>query len=232
MGKLIKIACVALLMLTGSANGQEGTYGIGGFFNLYVPLFNFRDMYGNGTKYGATIHYTYHKRKSVEVEFHHASFNDGSLETRRFRFSDGKDYISPQAESKMTFNSVSANWLFALKAEGFGQGVTPYLTFGTGLYDYSSKVSGLIYAAQIPTGPNAPPNTSLLQEPINDTRTSFSTNFGGGLQFGLGGKAALDLRVRYNIVMGELRPFLVWDVEKTFPFNLIDLGVGIKFNIN
>ena len=108
----------------------------------------------------------------------------------------------------------------------------PYLTLGAGLYDYSSKVSGLIFPGQVPSGSGAPPDPTVIQEPINDTRTSFSANFGGGVQFGLGDKAALDLRVRYNVVMGELRPFLVWGVEKTFPFNLIDIGVGFKFNLN
>lgn len=232
MRKVLWLFCVAALLPNTQVAAQEGSFGAGGFFDFYIPLFNFRDMYGNGTKFGGTLHYTYHKRKMVEVEFHHARFTDGSLETRTFQFSDGNDYVSPQAESKMTFNSVSANWLFAFKEAGFSQGTTTYLTFGAGLFDYSSKVSGLIYAAQVPTGPNAPPDPTLLQEPINDTRTSFSANFGGGLMFGLGNKAAIDLRVRYNLVMGELRPFLVWGVEKTFPFNLVDVGVGIKFNLN
>lgn len=232
MRKILIILCVAALLPNAQATAQEGAFGAGGFFNLYIPLFNFKDMYDTGTKFGGSVHYIYHKRKMAEVEFHHARFKDGSLQTRTFAFSDGKDYVSPQAESKMTFNSISANWLFALNEEGFGEGAAPYLTFGAGLYDYSNKVSGLIFAAQVPAGPGAPPDQSKLQEPITDTRTAFSTNLGGGVQIGLGNKAALDLRVRYNIVMGELRPFLVWGVEKTFPFNLIDVGVGIKFNLN
>ena len=44
----------------------------------------------------------------------------------------------------------------------------------------------------------------------------------------LSDKAALDVRVRNNLVMGELRPFELWGVKKTFPFNLIDVGVGLK----
>ena len=154
----------------------------------------------------AQAHYIYHKRKMAEVEFHHARFNNGSLETRTFSFSDGKEYTSPQAEANMTINSINANWLFALREQGFGQGTTLYLTFGAGLHDYSSKVSGLIFAGQTPSGAGAPPDPTILLEPINDTRTAFSASFGGGVQIGMGDKAALDVRVRYNIVMGELRP--------------------------
>ena len=232
MKKLLLILCVAALLPNAQATAGEGAFGAGGFFDFYIPLFNFKDMYDSGTKFGGTAHYIYHKRKMVEVELHHARFNDGSLETRTFSFSDGKEYTSPQAEANMTINSINANWLFALREQGFGQGATLYLTFGAGLHDYASKVSGLIFAGQTPSGAGAPPDQNILLEPINDTRTAFSASFGGGVQIGLGDKAALDVRARYNIVMGELRPFLVWGIEKTYPFNLIDIGAGIKFNLN
>ncbi|MDE2799340.1 MAG: outer membrane beta-barrel protein [Gemmatimonadota bacterium] len=232
MKNVFSILCIVVLLPNAQATAREGAFGAGGFFDFYIPVFNFKDMYDSGTKFGGTAHYIYHKRKMVEVEFHHARFNNGSLETRTFSFSDGKEYTSPQAEANMTINSINANWLFALREQGFGQGTTLYLTFGAGLHDYSSKVSGLIFAGQTPSGAGAPPDPTILLEPINDTRTAFSASFGGGVQIGMGDKAALDLRARYNIVMGELRPFLVWGIEKTYPFNLIDIGAGIKFNLN
>ncbi len=232
MKNVFSILCIVVLLPNAQATAREGAFGAGGFFDLYIPVFNFKDMYDSGTKFGGTAHYIYHKRKMVEVEFHHARFNNGSLETRTFGFSDGKDYTSPQAKASMTINSINANWLFALREQGFGQGTTLYLTFGAGLHDYSSKVSGLIFPGQIPSGAGAPPDPTILLEPIDDTRTAFSASFGGGVQIGMGDKAALDVRLRYNIVMGELRPFLIWGIEKTYPFNLIDIGAGIKFNLN
>lgn len=233
MRKILWIVCVAAMLPGTQAAAQEGTFGAGGFFEFYIPLFNFRDMYGNGAKYGGTVHYAYADRQIAEVEYHHARFKDGSLERRTFTFSgDGNDYVSPQARARMTFNSIHVNWLFAIKEQGFGQGAVPYITFGTGLHHYSSKVSGLVYAAQTPSGASASPDLTQLQEPVADTRTAYSASFGGGLMFGLGEKAAIDVRTRYNIVFGELRPFLAWGIEKTFPFNLIDVGVGLKFNLN
>ncbi len=232
MKNVFSILCIVVLLPNAQATAREGAFGAGGFFDFYIPVFNFKDMYDSGTKFGGTAHYIYHKRKMVEVEFHHARFNNGSLETRTFSFSDGKDYTSPQAKASMTINSINANWLFALREQGFGQGTTFYLTFGAGLHDYSSKVSGLIFPGQIPSGAGAPPDPTILLEPIDDTRTAFSASFGGGVQIGMGDKAALDVRLRYNIVMGELRPFLIWGIEKTYPINLIDIGAGIKFNLN
>lgn len=85
MKKLLLILCVAALLPNAQATAGEGAFGAGGFFDFYIPLFNFKDMYDSGTKLGGTAHYIYHERKMVEVEFHHARFNDGSLETRTFR---------------------------------------------------------------------------------------------------------------------------------------------------
>ena len=157
MKNVFSILCIVVLLPNAQATAREGAFGAGGFFDFYIPVFNFKDMYDSGTKFGGTAHYIYHKRKMVEVEFHHARFNNGSLETRTFSFSDGKDYTSPQAKTSMTINSINANWLFALREQGFGQGTTLYLTFGAGLHDYSSKVSGLIFAGQTPSGAGAPP---------------------------------------------------------------------------
>jgi opacity protein-like surface antigen len=231
--RLVWLGCivVGLLCTAGSSPAQETTFGVGGFFDFYAPLFNFRDMYSNGLKAGGSVHFRFSEDRIAEVEFHHARFSDGSLQERTFPFSDGNNHLSPRAKADMTFNSVSVNWLFAVSDNGFGQGATPYLTFGTGLYDYESKVSGLIFPGQLPSGPTAAPDPTIIMEPINDSRTSFSASFGGGVLIGVTEKAAIDLRVRYNVVMGELRPFLVWDVEKTYPFNLIDVGIGLKFNL-
>ena len=77
----------------------------------------------------------------------------------------------------------------------------------------------------------SPPDPTILMEPITDTRTALSFNAGTGVQFAIGEKASLDLRLRYNLVLGELRPFLAWDIEKTFPFHLLDIGVGFKVSM-
>ena len=222
MRKGIWSLCIAVLIGAAApeASGQEAPskWRLGGFANLYVPISNFRQMYAEGAKFGGSIEYAFDNRRRVEIEYHHARFSDGKMESRDLLVGS---LTSPNAKSDMTFNGLAANWLFAIHEEGFGQNASPYLTVGVGYYDYSSKVSGLVF----------PEDTSLEIEPSNDTRTAASANFGGGVQIALGSKVALDLRARYNLVVGELRPFLAWGVEHTFPFSLIDIGAGLKISL-
>ncbi|MXZ09442.1 MAG: outer membrane beta-barrel protein [Gemmatimonadetes bacterium] len=204
--------------------GHRGGFGV--FAELYSPLFNFRDMYTEGFKLGAAAHFVTSPTRIVEVEYYYSKFAGGSLEERTFRFKDGRDYTSPQAKSDMTFNSLVVNWLFALKDKKFeGEGSVPYLTVGAGFHNYHSKVSGLIFPEQ----GGATLDQTLLLEAIDDTRTALGVSGGAGMQIFLGPKAALDLRVSYNVIVEELRPFLNWGVKKTHPFHLFDIGAGVKF---
>ena len=208
------------------AQGGDRRGGFGVFADYYVPLFNFRETYTETFKLGIAGHCVTSPSRIVEVEYHYSKFTEGSLEQKTFQFKDGVDYGSPEAQADMTFNSAVVNWLFSLKEEGFsGEGGVPYLTIGAGFHDYHSKVSGLIFPEQ----GGATLDTSLLLEDIDDTRTALGVNFGGGVQIFLSPRAALDLRARYNVIVGELRPFLNWGVHKAYPFHLFDVGVGVKF---
>ena len=223
-GVALWILLLALSPATFAGAQEEGRRG--GFANLYSPLFNFRDMYSEGFKVGGVAYFLTSPARIVEVEYHYSKFSGGSLKDRTFRFKDGVDYKSPQAQSDMTFNSLVVNWLFALKKGGFsGQENAAYVTVGAGFHDYHSKVSGLIFPEQ----GGATLDKTLELEAIDDTRTALGVNGGVGVQIFFSPKAALDLRVRYNVIIGELRPFLNWGVKKTHPFHLFDIGAGLKF---
>jgi hypothetical protein len=48
--------------------------------------------------------------------------------------------------------------------------------------------------------------------------------------FSLGQSVALDLRARYHVVIGELRPMSAWGFDKTtMPLQFIEVGAGLKF---
>lgn len=132
--KIIGIMFLATSMSAspGKTADLTGNWGGGVFGSLYSPFFKFRDMYKETVKFGGSVHYVFSPRKLMELEFHYAKFSDGSLENRTFTYSDGKDYVSPNAKSDMAFKSVAVNWLISLKSKGFGQGGVPYVTFGTG----------------------------------------------------------------------------------------------------
>ena len=91
--------------------------------------------------------------------------------------------------------------------------------FGTGFYEYVPYVRGLKY----------PPDPTTELQPTREKKRALAIVTGVGVLIGLGPKAGLDIRARYNFVLGELRPYYSWGIDKAYPFHLIDLGAGIKF---
>jgi hypothetical protein len=221
------LVSLCFLLLAPAAPAQEQRWGLGGFGSLQVPIFGFRDRFGEMGKVGATLIYTYSSQKVFELEYHYAKAGSGQLEDRGFFWAIDKQlHPSPNAKSDITFNNFLINTLFFLwkEVDLSSPGARPYLALGAGFYNYSSKVSGLIFPEQVAA--TLDPNFQL--EPTEDTRTALGVNFGIGVQYFFSDKVALDIRGRYNLIMGELRPFELWGVKKTFPFNLIDIGMGLK----
>ena len=50
-----------------------------------------------------------------------------------------------------------------------------------------------------------------------------------GAEGSLGTNFGLDVRVRYNLIFGEVNPLTAWDLHKSFPISTIDAGVSIKY---
>jgi len=65
--------------------------------------------------------------------------------------------------------------------------------------------------------------------PAQDTQTALSANLGFGMEAFITSSVALDVRARYNFIIGELRPFEDWKLQKVFPLQLFDLSAGLKF---
>ncbi len=223
------VGLVALLVMASawSAGAQSvvGRWGVGAFANYNVPTFGFRDWYNNANKFGMTLSYVPATNVTVEVELHRTNFDKGSLETRTFTWTDGKDYVSPNASSDMSFNSFLVNGLVrvgqhgeAFKASGF----TPYIAVGGGFYRYKNQVSGLLWPGQ---------KNALTQEleSFTDQRYALGFNAGLGVEAFVIDNVAVDLRGRYNFVIGQLRPLEDWGLSETFPLQLLDIGAGIKF---
>ena len=174
-------------------------------------------------KGGLTLTYTASSKISVEVEYHYSKFNDGSLETTPFTWPvDSRNYVSANAVHEMQINSFLLNTLihFQDRTEGF----SPYFAVGTGFYAYRTKVENLIYPGQAV----APLNESLLLPDQADVRTALGLNVGLGGSLPIGTQMALDVRARYNVIFGYLRPHLAWGISQTSFFQMADLGVGLK----
>ena len=216
---------LAFSVSTWPAVAQEGSWGVGAFANYNVPVFGLGEWYENDSKFGLNAAYVPASNVTVELEFHHGHFNDGSLLTRKFTWTDGNDYASPNAASEMVMNSLLVNALVRLRQLGqpfAASSFSPYVAVGGGFYRYNNEVSGLLWPGQ--TG-----DLKLELEPFTDQRYALGVNAGLGVEAFVIDNVAVDLRARYNMMIGDLRGLEDWELSETFPLQMLDFGAGVKF---
>jgi opacity protein-like surface antigen len=228
--KLLCLIGVLALLLASDVQAQEGKWGLGGFVNYNVPLKNLRDRYDNSVKYGSTLSYVSSQAVTVEIEYHYSKFDDGKLAAQSFVYPvDGNTYTSPNAKSELTFNSLAVNALVFVGEDNQshvfkGKDYRYYLAVGGGFYRYKAVNENFVFPGQTTN----PINMSLVMEPQIDERTTLAGNVGVGLEAFVTDNLSLDVRGRYNFVIGELRPMLFYGRDRTRPLQLFDLGVGLK----
>jgi len=223
--RVLGLMTLVVIVSAWPANAQEGSWGVGAFANYNVPTFGFGDWYGNETKFGLTAAYVATSKVTVEVEFHRGSFSNGALESMPFTWTDGKEHTSPNAKSDLTLNSFLINGLVRLSQRGepFEAGsFAPYVAVGGGFYRYKNDVSGLLWPGQ--TG-------ELVEElePFTDQRFSLGFNAGVGVEAFVVDNVSVDIRGRYNMMIGTFRPMEDWGLKETFPLQMLDIGAGFKF---
>ena len=231
-GMLVCMAAALLLLSAGSVygGGVAGSWGLGTFLDYNRSIFKLKDWYETGRgQAGVVFTYVMSPRTSVEMEFHRSIFENGALEDRAFTWPiDGRDYKSPNALSEMRISSFLVN---AVVRRGGGgilakEKYSTYVTVGAGFYDYKTDVSGLIFPGQR----EAPLDKELVIEPFSDSRTALGANVGLGVEAFVFDNISLDVRARYNLLLGELRPMEAWGLEgQTFPMQFLNARGGIRF---
>ena len=231
-GMLACIAAAMLLLTAGTVygGGVAGSWGLGTFLDYNRSIFKLKDWYETGRgEVGVVFTYVMSQRTSVEMEFHRSKFDNGALEGRPFTWPiDGRDYKSPNAVSEMRISSFLVNAVVRRGNRGIlaKESYSTYVTVGAGFYDYKTDVSGLIYPGQR----EAPINKELVIEPFSDSRTALGANVGVGVEAFVFDNISLDVRARYNLLLGELRPMEAWDLDgQTFPMQFLNARGGIRF---
>jgi opacity protein-like surface antigen len=212
------------------AEGASGRYGIGLFVDYLVPASAFNTWHKPAPEFGANLSYALGSAKgmALEFEYHYARFKHGRIEKKSFIWGvDKKAYQSPSAQNRMTVNSGLINTLiyFGPKRSGSSGKASPYLAIGTGFYNYVNRTENLIYPGQ----KKEPLDTRQVLEPAEDNSTAFGVSLGFGVEMMMGPKAALDLRGRYHTVFGHLNPMEAWGVKETFPIQIGDVRVAMRF---
>jgi opacity protein-like surface antigen len=215
---------------------------VGGFLGYNKPMFKLGDRFkSDANKFGFNISYVPSAKATIEVEYHRAKFDHGALETQTFFWGPTKqNYVSPNANYTMKFNSLLMNGLIFLRKNRSmaAHSFSPYIAVGAGFYDYNALSTNVLYPSQTEAealraggGKDAQGRQipAVVMSPAQDTQTALSATLGFGLESFVSSSMALDIRARYNFVIGELRPFEDWKLQKVFPLQLIDVSAGLKF---
>ncbi|OGG54541.1 MAG: hypothetical protein A3F84_19270 [Candidatus Handelsmanbacteria bacterium RIFCSPLOWO2_12_FULL_64_10] len=207
--------------------GEGGhRFGAGVSFDRSIPILKLGDRYPASQQYGVVFDHRLSAKTTMELEYHHATLNDGKIERRSFVWPiDKQKYLSPDARSQMKLNSFLINALIRLGSQPSGSGLQlrPYVAFGAGFYSYRDRISGLIYPGQ----KVKPLNPGVLIEPREDSHASLGASLGLGMAV-VEGHFGLDVRARCHMILGDLRPMEAWGMPSVFPMNLIDLRTTFK----
>ena len=231
---------LAILVLAGDVLAAEVNWGFGGFVGLNVPYRQMSDRYSTAKKYGGSLNYVMGQTATLEIEYHHSQFNNGKLATKPFVWAvNKKTYTSPKANSEMTWKGLGLNAMVFPGEKNKTRGYKPkeyrfYVLVGGGFYRYRSTLSGMIYPAQTkgivdPVTKAQEIDPNVVMDPQVDQRYTLAANVGLGLEGFLTDNVSIDVRGRYNLVIGQLRPMLFYKVNEAWPIMMFDVGVGLKF---
>ena len=219
------VGFLVFALTTGIGAVERGDYGLGFFGSAQIPVLKFSDWYSASPKVGLSFNYVATPRILAEVEYHYATMRGGDLHQREFTWIvDQNPYRSQNVSQSMWFHSFLGSGLFHLKSLDQG-GISPYVAVGMGFFGFSNKVSGLIFPGQ--AGQTLDQNLKL--EPYDDRWAALTFSIGGGVSIPRSERFMIDLRTRYNITLGELRPLEDWGLSKAFPIQALDVMIGFRY---
>ena len=233
--KLVLGVALALLVAFGpvsDARAQDSRYGIGIYGAVMQPLGVLKDWYNTSPEFIGQLTYVVSPRTLTEVEFHYTMLSDSGLSDRTFTWYNGlgaannQKVKSSSAKADMYMASLLVNGLRTFKDDEVGRGI-PYIAAGIGFYRYKHDVEGLIWPGQV--GSAIQTDTQSMLEPTTDQDVALSINAGLGMYYRTSETFMVDFRLRWNVSMGELRPYEDWDLQKTFPIQSLNFMVGIKY---
>ncbi len=228
-----------------SAQIQEavvGKLGIGASGSFSFPMLGMKDRFNAKEAFGLYLTYAKSSRQTIEVEYRRTVYDPGKVEDATFYWPEDKPETwqrikSPLARNFLTVNAYTVNGLYhfvdrvSAEPEGLRERVLggPYITYGAGFYHYTNHTSGLIFAGQPDLG-NGLDNTLFL-EPLKETDVGWGFNGGLGVEVLVNDRAAIDVRSRWHLIIGELRQMESYGVARTWPLGFFDIGLSMKYYI-
>ena len=220
------------LGITSAAQAQDMRYALGVHGSMLRPAGPLKGWYNISPAFVGQLTYKVSDRTMTEVEVTYSPLTDAGLSDRQFTWhnglgaANGSRIKSPGAEANMWIGGIVVNGLRSLKPDEVGQSV-PYIAAGIGFLRYTHEVSGLIWPGQV--GEQIRTDAQGMVETTVDEDVALSINTGLGFYRRTSDQFLVDFRVRWNVSMGELRPYEDWELKKTFPIFSFNLMVGVKY---
>ena len=233
MTNLKVLGVIGLVLIVGMsvtvAQENVAQWGTGILCDYNIPAFGFKNWYSGANQLGGRLIIVSSPNRALELEYQHVKFTDGAIVDKEFMWAaDQNYYASPEASAEMTMNSVVVNAILYSGDNGLtfsAARYSPYLVIGGGFYRCENSVSGLIYPGQR----TEPLDPNIKLAPYTDSRTALGANIGLGVEAFVTDNVAIDLRARYNFIVGEIRPMNAWGLDKVFPLQSFSMGAALKF---
>ncbi len=232
LGSVLGVYYLFGLGLAPASQAQELRYALGVHGSVLRPAGPLKGWYNTSPAFVGHLTYQVSDRTMTEVEVTYSPLSDAGLSGRSFTWhnglgaANGSSVKSPGAEASMWMGGIVVNGLRTFQPDEPGRSV-PYIAAGIGFLKYTHEVSGLIWPGQV--GEQIRTDSQSTVETTVDEDVALSINTGLGFYRRTSDKFLVDFRIRWNVSMGELRPYEDWDLKKTFPIFSFNLMVGIKY---
>ena len=227
--KLRSIYLVFIFLSTVVSNLLIAKGGFSGGLGIGMPVGGLSNWYSITPKLTLTYYNNPNPDTRVLVETHFQKFTHGSIEDREFQWLiDYEFYSSPEAEANMSWNDfilkIQQKWH---RFDGLSSSISPFFSYGFGLYNYAQKVSGLVYPGQSTT----PLDQTFLLDTITDRRVAWGALAGVGGDIDLGDKITLIINLEYHATIGYLRAFEDWGLYEVFPIQFLSFDIGVGYDL-
>ena len=232
LGSVLGVYYLFGLGLAPASQAQELRYALGVHGSMLRPAGPLKGWYNISPAFVGQLTYKVSDRTMTEVEVTYSPLADAGLSGRSFTWhnglgaANGSSVKSPGAEASMWMGGIVVNGLRTFRPDEVGRSV-PYLAAGIGFLKYTHEVSGLIWPGQV--GEQIRTDSQSTVETTVDEDVALSINTGLGFYRRTSDQFLVDFRIRWNVSMGELRPYEDWELKKTFPIFSFNLMVGIKY---
>ena len=237
---VIALAALAVFIIPDMSRSQALTAGQYGLFidaGYAHPLANLAQRFKGTYSVGGGFIYGINERFSGEIRVAYSKFDKASSDPLLYTITvqDVRTTFKMPPTMEHWYRNVSLQPSLLINLLTTGT-ITPYIGLGTGLHRFDWFRSA-DRAWVRPEGSTTfdyyrDRTTGALQAPYQAkhiTEWQWGLNGSVGVSFKAGGKALLDVKARWDAIMGDLWPALLLGMEEVRPIQTLQITAGVRF---